>query len=545
MDWLLAAALAAAVIAGAAGIDVTIAGVAIRAHDAGRVLAAAILLFAIRFRLGIESWSAWLLRMSLMTCIAFSVATWLRFLLTTIGGADSYGYVSASQMLGQGRLVEPAPIAAWLSAPGALAMASPLGWAPAANGAGIVPTYPLGLPIVMAVFSAIAPFAVFFVSPILALLTLVVVFRLARQWFDEDVAFVSTMLVAWNPVFITYAKQPMSDVPASAWLMLAIGLAFRSSPATAFAAGLAAGMAVMTRPALLIAAAVVPLLSNRRLHAAGGLAIPVAIQLALQAYLFGNPFATGYGAAESLFSVDYVATNLAIYSRHTWVALSGMWVTAVVVGIIVAPQHVKWPLMAIFSTVALPYVFYLPFDHWETLRFLLPALVPLSILGGAGLVRIASAISWQPAVAALLILLSAGLVVRNATFLRDESVWNIQDMEERYPLAGQWLDVNTPPSSVALANQHSGSLRWYGKRQTLRWDVIAPEQLEQTVRDLESHGASAYAVLEGTEVEMFDQRFAGVLDRLAIDHVGRIRNVQFRRLATSRASSPGPSSPSP
>lgn len=545
MDWLLAAALAAAVIAGAAGIDVTIAGVPIRAHDAGRVLAAAILLFAIRFRLGIESWSAWLLRTSLMTCIAFSVATWLRFLLTTIGGADSYGYVSASQMLGQGRLVEPAPIAAWLSAPGALAIASPLGWAPAANGAGIVPTYPLGLPIVMAAFGAIAPFAVFFVSPILALLTLVVVFRLARQWFDQDVAFVSTMLVAWNPVFITYAKQPMSDVPASAWLMLAIGLAFRSSPATAFSAGLAAGMAVMTRPALLIAAAVVPLLSTRRLHAAGGLAIPVAIQLALQAYLFGNPFATGYGAAESLFSVDYVATNLAIYSRHTWVALTGMWVTAVVAGIIVAPQHVKWPVMAILSTVALPYLFYLPFDHWETLRFLLPALVPLSILGGAGLVRIASAISWQPAVAALLILFSAGLVIRNATFLRDESVWNIQDMEERYPLAGQWLDVNTPPSSVALANQHSGSLRWYGQRQTLRWDVIAPEQLEQTVRDLESHGASAYVVLEGSEVEMFDQRFAGVLDRLAIDHVGRIRNVQFRRLATSRAGNPGPSSPSP
>ena len=545
MDWLLAAALAAAVIAGAAGIDVTIAGVPIRAHDAGRVLAAAIVLFAIRFRMGIESWSAWLLRMSLMTCIAFSVATWLRFLLTTIGGADSYGYVSASQMLRQGRLVEPAPIAAWLSAPGALAIASPLGWAPAANGAGIVPTYPLGLPIVMAVFSAIGPFAVFFVSPILALLTLVVVFRLARQWFDEDVAFVSTMLVAWNPVFITYAKQPMSDVPATAWLMLAIGLACRASPAAAFSAGLAAGMAVMTRPALLIAAAVVPLLSTRRLHAAGGLAIPVAIQLALQASLFGNPFATGYGAAESLFSVDYVATNLAIYSRHTWVALSGMWVTAVVVGIIVAPQHAKWPVLAIFSTVALPYVFYLPFDHWETLRFLLPALVPLSILGGAGLVRIASAISWQPAVAALLILLSAGLVVRNATFLRDESVWNIQDMEERYPLAGQWLDVNTPPSSVALANQHSGSLRWYGRRQTLRWDVIAPEQLAQTVRDLESNGASVYVVLEGTEVEMFDQRFAGVLDRLAIDHVGRIRNVQFRRLATSRASNPGPSSPSP
>jgi hypothetical protein len=545
VDWLLAAVLAAAVIAGAAGIDTTIAGAPIRAHGAGRVLAAALLLFVIRVRMGIESWPAWLLRMTLITCIAFSVATWLRFLLTTIGGADSYGYVSASQMLRQGRLVEPAPIAGWLSAPNGLAIASPLGWAPAANGAGIVPTYPLGLPIVMAVFSAVAPFAVFFVSPILALLTLLLVFRLAREWFDDDVALVSTLLVAWNPVFITYAKQPMSDVAASAWLMLAITLAVRSTPAPTFAAGLAAGAAVMTRPALLIAAAVVPLLSTRRLHAAAGLAIPVAIQLALQAYMFGNPFSTGYGSAEALFSVDYVAANLAIYSRHTWVALSGMWVTAVVVGTIVAPQHVKWPLLAIFSTVTLPYLFYLPFDHWETLRFLLPALVPLSILGGAGLVRIAGAVSWQPAVTSLLVLFCAGLVIRNAAFLRAESVWSIQSIEQRYPLAAQWLDVNTPPTSVALANQHSGSLRWYGHRQTLRWDQIAPEQLETAIRDLEAHGAAVYVVLEGTEGEMFDQRFAGVIDRLAVDHVGRIRNVQFRRLATLRAGSPGPSSPSP
>jgi hypothetical protein len=539
VDWLLAAALAAAVIAGAAGIDVTIAGLAISAHEAGRVLAVALVLFAIRLRMGIESWPAWLLRMTLITCIAFSVATWLRFLLTTIGGADSYGYVSASQMLRQGRLLEPAPIAGWLSAPNALAIASPLGWAPAANGAGIVPSYPLGLPIVMAAFSSIGgTSAVFVVSPILALLTLVLVFRLAREWFDEDIAFVSTFLVAWNPVFITYAKQPMSDVPASAWLLVAVALALRSTPATAFAAGLAAGAAVMTRPALLIAAAVVPALVSSRLKAATtalcvlGLAVPIALQLALQAFLFGHPLSTGYGSGEALFSADYLATNLAIYARHTWLALSGMWVTAVVVGLVVAPQLVKWPLLAIFSTVTLPYLFYLPFDHWESLRFLLPALVPLSILGGAGLVRIANTVSWDPAIAALLIVFAGGLVVRNATFLRDETVWNIQSVEERYPLAGQWLDVNTPPGSVALANQHSGSLRWYGKRLTLRWDQIAPEQLEPVVRDLESHSAAVYVVLEGVEVEMFEQRFAGALDRLAIDHVGRIRNVHFRRLST-------------
>ena len=36
-------------------------------------------------------------------------------------------------------------------------------------------------------------------------------------------------LVAWNPVFITYAKQPMSDVPATMWVSLAALMAMRTS----------------------------------------------------------------------------------------------------------------------------------------------------------------------------------------------------------------------------------------------------------------------------------------------------------------------------
>ena len=100
----------------------------------------------------------------------------------------------------------------------------------------------------------------------------------------------------------------------------------------------------------------------------------------------------------------------------------------------------------------------------------------------------------------------------------------------RYPLAGEWVNVNTPPNSVVLANQHSGSLRWYGKRQTLRWDLIAPGDLTTVVHDLESHGATAYVALEGAEVAMFDEKFADVINKVRVDHVGRIRNVQFLRL---------------
>ena len=109
-------------------------------------------------------------------------------------------------------------------------------------------------------------------------------------------------------------------------------------------------------------------------------------------------------------------------------------------------------------------------------------------------------------------------------------MWEIAALEQRYPLAGEWINVNTPQQSVVFANQHSGSLRWYGKRQTIRWDFIAPEQLSTTVRELQEHGATVYVALEGDEAAMFDQRFAGVIDQLQVDHVGRVRNVSFLRL---------------
>jgi hypothetical protein len=121
-------------------------------------------------------------------------------------------------------------------------------------------------------------------------------------------------------------------------------------------------------------------------------------------------------------------------------------------------------------------------------------------------------------------------MAQSETLLRRSSVWEIQSIEARYPLAGEWVNVNTPPNSVMLANQHSGSLRWYGNRQTLRWDFLDPDRLAATVRELGARGSTVYVALEGAEVEMFDQRFAAVIDQLQVDHVGRVRNVQFRRL---------------
>jgi len=538
LDWAIAAALALTVLVFLVGVDVHLAGVTVRSHSAARVLAGAVALVLVRVRFGIASYPKWLMRLATLIAICGSIEAWFRFLLATNGGADSYGYVSASRMIAGGRLIDAAPIAEWISAANRLAIASPLGWTPAPDGSGIAPTFPIGTSLVMALFTlGGGADAVYFVAPFAGVITLCLVYRLARTWNDAESALFATALVAWNPLVVGYAKQPMSDMPATMWVTLALLLAVRSSRGSALGAGLAAGAAVITRPALLVAAAVIPLAASRGESprqrfgiASAGLAVVLLILMVVQNHLFGSPFATGYGSGAALFSWAHVGTNLGIFTRHGWAVLGPLFIPGLIIGIFAARPEARGKPLAVFAAVTLPYLFYLPFDHWETLRFLLPGLVPLTVVAADGLIHIAR-LPRKPAVTAAVAGAFLAIVAgRSEILLRASSVWDIASLEARYPLAGEWINVNTPPTSVVMANQHSGSLRWYGKRQTIRWDFIAPEQLVTTVHELQSHGATVYVALEGDEVAMFDQRFAGVIDQLQVDHVGRVRNVSFRRL---------------
>ena len=539
LDWLIAATLAIAAISALAGIDVDLGAISLRSHSAWRVLIVSAVLIAIRWRMAIESMPLWVTGLAMRTAICGSIGTWFRFLVPTIGGADSYGYVSASHLIASGSLVEGAPIAAWLTAANKLAIASPLGWAPSPDGTGIVPAYPLGFPLLLAVVDfVVGSNAVFYVVPLVAAVTLFLIHRLARAWYDADTALLATALVAWNPLFIAYAKQPMSDVPATMWMVLAMALAVRSTSSSAFGSGIAAGVAVITRPALLFAAAAIVWAANRgdiarrrAMLSGAGLAIGLIVQMAIQAYLYGSPFATGYGSTDLLFSPAHVLDNLGIFGKHWWFVLGPLWILGAIIGVFAARPEPRTNPLIVLGAVAIPYLFYLPFDHWETLRYLLPGIAIMTVTVGAGLMRFARTPQNATATAIMLCAFMGVAVAQSELLLRRSEVWNIANLEARYPLAGDWININTPPGSVVLANQHSGSLRWYGKRQTLRWDFIAADDLVRTITELESHGATAYVALEGAEVEMFNARFANVLQQLQVDHVGRVRNVAFLRLS--------------
>lgn len=458
------------------------------------------------------------------------------------GGADSYGYISESRLMLQGALVQRPIETTWLPLDRgqALGASAPLGYVPSMSADGIVPVYPVGLPALMAVATIVAgPQAPFFVAPVMGLIGLLLVFKIARVWFDPMTACLAVAFVAWNPLYVAYAKQPMSDVPATVFLLLSIWLIVRQ-PSWPLAAGAAAGLAFLTRPALVGGCAVLALGAAWRdglrgaLKYGGVVALAVAAQMGIHWRFYGHPLQTGYGSPRTLFTLDPLPTNAAIYAGWTARAHGVVWLAATALGVmLVRPRVVVLGAVMLLVAVALPYLLYFEFDHWETLRFVLPGLVGLTIVAAAGATDLLSRLERPFVSAVLVVACAAALAFESNRWLERQGTWRLATIEEKYPLVAQWIADSTPASAVVMALQHSGSIRHYANRFTLRWDVLRPDELVPVVRALDARGARVFAVFEGGELERFQDRFRSVLDRLELLPAGQARGVIVVELRVS------------
>jgi len=55
----------------------------------------------------------------------------------------------------------------------------------------------------------------------------------------------------------------------------------------------------------------------------------------------------------------------------------------------------------------------------------------------------------------------------------------------------------------------SGSVRLYGGRLTVRWDIVEPTRLDETLDLLQRSGYEPYLLLEDWELPLFRKRFGG------------------------------------
>jgi hypothetical protein len=445
------------------------------------------------------------------------------------GGADAYGYVSQAVRWLDGALISPEPLAAIAPWPDPVWTFSPLGYRPGVAAATLVPTYPPGLPLTMAAFMSIfGSWGAFLAVPILGAVAIVTTFHIGNRLAGAACGLMSALLLMTSPIFLFHLREPMSDVPAAAWWLVATVLIAVPSPSAAFGAGLAASAAILTRPNLVPLAALLgafalvasgQTLRSRMQHAAVfGAAVALGcVGVALfNRHLYGSAGASGYGSLEELFKLEHASTNLVNYTR--WVVETETpFIFLCVIAPWVLPKHsagrrLAWFYLGISAVVFGLYLFYVTFDNWTYVRFLLPAIPLLLALCSAVALSLSSRWVHSKNVRAVL----AGLFIVLLAWRWDSSgVRGLRagdPADRRFEFIGHFVRDELPQNAVILAMMHSGSVRHYAGRTTVRWDLLPPEWLDRAMAFLSAQGYQPYLLVEEWERPRFVERFSGYSD---------------------------------
>jgi hypothetical protein len=426
----------------------------------------------------------------------------------------------------------------------------------------IVPLYAPGLPLLMAGLQLVAGYCgAFLVVPLSGALTIWLTFVLGRRLFDAPgVAVWGALLVATSPVFLYQLMNAMSDVPVTAAWMLALVFAVMRRP---LASGLAMSATIAIRPNLAPLAALLCVWMARAgtakavPYAAGNLepspdgdverhrpgdvgghrfsgawkdalwfAIGAAPSVAgiawFNARLYESAATSGYGTTADLYSPAFLTTNLRQFA--VWIGETQTPIVALAALYFVAPRlfpparvsHARLLLGGSLAVIVLSYLFYQPFDVWWYLRFLLPMWPAMMLLTALAVDALAERLAGR-ANLVVIASLAAMLAWHGVTTAGARSAFDLGRGERRYVDVGRFVAARTDPGAVMISVQHSGSLRLYAGRTTLRFDALDPLWLDRTVEYLQSIGRRPYFVLDGGEVDAFKARFgaanrSGTLD---------------------------------
>jgi 4-amino-4-deoxy-L-arabinose transferase-like glycosyltransferase len=545
------------------GFKISLAGVRLSSHSWQRPAAVAAIgavIVAVAARAWIAAASARLASVleasRACTWLVTAAAIWtlsvgIGFGTFASGGADSYGYVGQARLLAHGRLTDTIPVSRDYQWPNVEYTLTPLGFTKGRSPGVIAPLYPPGLPLFLAPFSLVSESAVYVVVPIFGVLLIWTTYCFSARCGDRAAGAWAVMFLSVSPTFLNQVVQPMSDVPCAACWLAALVTSSRASVRASLGSGVLCSLAILIRPnlaplALIVAFVCVSSSSEglrpsdsptRSLAGAqqprsarvGSLArsfaglralsflagiVPGLVVLGwIQFVRYGSPFASGYGTVSDVFAFEYVVPNLNRYPR--WITESHtpfvwLWLLAPVWIVRCAKnQRLAWSVFALSVAVwlaYLPYLFFQP-NEWFYTRFLLPA-IPImiffstaSVLAG---IRALPAVWRVPAVAMVLLLVGTP----SLRYAQQNGVFDVRKQERKYPLAGEFVRTRGPANAFVLAAQHSGSIRYYANRPTLRWDLLSPTRLDQVLAAVRAQGYEPLLVVDTGEYEDFRARFA-------------------------------------
>ena len=467
--------------------------------------------------------------------ILAAVATGMLEGSTIGGGADSYGYVSEADLWLTGNLVVPQPDAVKVPWPDGQWTFAPLGYRPSPSRDAIVPLYSPGFPLLLAMFKlACGQCGIGWLVPLTAGLLIAMTFAVGRKIASDEVGVAAAWLMATSPVFLYMLMTPMSDIPAAAFWALAAYGCLAGSRTGAVLGGTAAAAAILIRPNLVhvgvlmaVWLAVRDLRFARKptsLARAVFFMLPVIVAglaiAALNTHLYGGAMNSGYGSLGGLFSAGFVARNVVNYGK--WIAQSQTPLALAGLAVICVPWSRITParpgldakgLLAVLAiSVSATYLFSSNFDAWWYLRFLLPMWIAVCV-GTAYLMTGRSGRTFTMTGKAVVVALG----IYGMWFGQKEGVLDLGRNEQRYVRIAQLVRDTTERNAVIITLQHSGSVRYYGERTTLRYEVLSNHWLDRSIAWLNANGFHPYILLDTPEHEPFKQRFgarnvAGNLD---------------------------------
>jgi hypothetical protein len=479
----------------------------------------------------------------------FAKGTW------AVGGSDSSCYALMADSFAAGQLQPFSTLAQDAPWPDAARTFAPAGFIPS-------PVTPAAAsPICAPGFSTLlAPFrlvggrdGIFFVTPLAGALLVWLAFVIGRHLVGPWTGAAAALLVATIPVFLYQVTQAMNDVVAAAVWMALLSASFAAEPSRPWLLGALAGLATLIRPNLAPASVVAAVwlmtvaghgdarvldsargaLRRRHATAFAIAAMPsLLILFGLNTRLYGHLFQSGYGRAADLFSVGNLVPNLQNYGRalfETQFGLPLLGILAVSLPRVVRPT--VWLALGVSAATIAVYLLYRPYPEWWYLRFMLPALAPLTVLAIAVLshhlpTRVESRLV-RGGVALVIVATLAWFGIATA---RKRQAFELQQLESRFRRAADVVRDRLPANALLITVWQSGTVRFHAGRMSLLWDALDPPALEQAIAWLSTRGFEPYLLLERWEEPLFRERFASATSFGQLDWPPRFDIVRQVRI---------------
>lgn len=453
-----------------------------------------------------------------------TAAVLVRFGTYAAAISDSSAYVAQGMQWRDGVLLRPGPLQLLGEWARATDLVLPLGFRVGTATGTEVGTYPLGMPLLVAAALRLAGELGPYLVPPLAAGALVIASAVIAHRLSGPLAGVlAAGLVATDPIVLMHGVSLMSDVPAAACWLGAVALLLRRDHSAALASGFVTALAIMIRPNLAPLAAAPVLLAwqhGGRVPAAIvslGASLGIAVTAWTQSALYGGALNPGYPGWEGFFAASHLRSNVVndavmFTETNTWIPVLGLAV----------PLVYAWrrsrdaaTLALLLSALALAnvslYLFYLPYDSWPFLRFLLVGTSALFILFACGVAEGMRLAGQRPRLLLVCAIVAAMLVapvmvrrVERATFAL--GTWRAAGV---VPLMSAYLKEVLPRRAVAFSFYHSGTLALSTGCAVVRLDLIDPQRLDAIVERLTSQGQEPVFVIDETlEEPTYRERFA-------------------------------------